>query len=579
MGSMGKVATGLLREAFIEPIRFALLLDDKFPLYSKLADDGFDAALDNAKAKALFELCRGQGWLCDIDNRGSVAEQFEARKHLHQSDLLILDFNLDPADQNDPTAALKIIQRLSASDHFNLVVVYTTTEVDLVARDIVFSLGGGASSAAPAMEAARASIEDLDAETAQVIADALSWSIIDNYLKGSSQGTSAIDLRTRLAAAQITGAAQTAMVDFLAFDRMRKRLKPEVLTARRPERPVDSSLGRAGSARWVTQDNVFVAIVNKQEEPSVLIDRLVEALEAWDPSPLRVMMMQARAAIEKAGSLADQKVLETSRLQAGWLLRILLGKTDADRRESVGELYGRLFERLAGKAEPSITEFGMKVIGPATDDPIATARTLAGAAHNLGAAKIFHALNEHLASDVCPDGPMTAGVVFKGMRGEAETYWMCASPACDLVPGQNRNGWDGELTPLRPASVVRMRIIKRELSVAVALEEADRGRHVFLFVDGKEVAFQVIEEKSRQMELETILLAGDGLIVDGAFKGHIVELDAGGAPVFKGIDFQVMAKLRADYANRILTQSGQQKSRIGVDFFNLPKPPATEEAQ
>jgi len=573
---MGKVATGLLREAFIEPIRFALLLDDKFPLYAKMAANEFDAALDNEKAKALFDLCRGQGWLCDIDNRGSVAEQFEAQKHLHQSDLLILDFNLDPADQNDPTAALKIIQRLAASDHFNLVVVYTTTDTELVARDIVFSLGGGAAMAAPTIEAARTSLEDLDEVAAQAIADALSWPVIENYLKGSSQGASAAALRARLAAAQIVGAPQTAMVDYLAFDRMSKRLKPEVLASRRPERPVDSSLGRAGSTRWVTQDNVFVAVVNKQEDPGVLIDRLVEALEAWDPSPLRVMMTQARAAIEKAGSLADQKVLETSRLQAGWLLRILLGRTEGDRRESVGELYGRLFERLAGKAEPSITEFGMKVIGPVADDPVATARTLAGAPHNLAAAKIFHALNEHLASDVCPDGPMTAGVIFKGKRGEAEAYWMCASPACDLIPGQNRNGWDGELSPLRPASVVRLRIIKRESAVATSLEEADRGRHVFLFLDGKEVAFQVIEENSRQMELETILLDGDGLIVDGAFKGHIVELDATGAPAFKGVDFQVMAKLRPDYANRILTQSGQQRSRIGVDFFNLPPPPAAE---
>jgi hypothetical protein len=577
---MGKVTADLLREAFIEPIRFALLLDDKFPVYAKLAEGMFDAALDNQKAKALFELCRAQGWLCDIDNKGSVAEQFEQRKHLHQSDLLILDFNLDPADQNDPTTALKIIQRLAASDHFNLVVVYTTTNVDQVARDIVFSLGGGAALDAPALQAARTALEDMDEAPAQAIADALSWSIVENYLKGSNQGAAAADLRARLTEAQITGAAQTTMVNYLAFDRMQRQLKVEVMEGRRPERPVDSSLGRAGSARWVTQDNVFVAIVNKQEEPGVLIDRLLEALDAWDPGPLRVMMMHARAAIEKAGSLADQKVLETSRLQAGWLLRILLGKTDADRRGNVGELYGRLFERLAGKAEPSIAAFGMKVIGdPANEDPVALARTLAGAPHNLGAAKIFHALNEHLASDACPDGPMTAGVIFKGMRGEAEAYWMCASPACDLVPGQNRNGWDGELTPLRPASVVRLRIIKREDAVADALNEADYGRHVFLFVDGKEVAFQVIAEKSRQMELETILLDGDGLITDGAFKGHIVGRGADGAPAFHGVAFQVMAKLRPDYANRILTQAGHQRARIGVDFFNLPRPLEREAAQ
>lgn len=576
---MGKVDTGLLKEAFIEPIRFALLLDDKFPTYPKLLENGFDATLDNVKAKALFELCRGQGWLCDVDNKGSVAEQFEAEKHLHQSDLLVLDFNLDPADQNDPTTALRILQRLAASHHFNLVIVYTEAEVGAVTRDVVFSLGGGAALPPAELNAARQSIEDLDEDVAQTVTDALSLTTVDDYLRGVSPRVSAADLRVRLTEAGILGAAQPPMVSYLAFDRMQKRIKAEVVAQRRPNRPVDSSLGRAGVAHWATQDNVFIAIVNKQEAPAVLIDRLVEALEAWDPSPLHVMMMQARAAIEKAGSLADQKVLATSRLRAGWLLRILLGKTESDRRESVAELYGRLFERLTGKAEPSITEFGMKVVGAVGDDPIATARTLAGAPHNLGAAKIFHALNEHLATDACPDGPMTAGVIFKGSSGAADSYWMCTSPACDLVPGQNRSGWEGELEPMRPASVVRMRIFTNEASVAGALEQADRGRHIFLFVDGKEIAFEMIEENSRQMNLETILLEGDGLIVDGAFKGHTIALGEGSAPAFKQTDFKVIAKLRPDYANRVLMQSGQQRSRIGVDFFNLPKPPAAEDAQ
>lgn len=567
---MGKVERELLREAFIKPIRFALLLDDKFPTYPKLLENGVDATLDHAKAKALFELCRSQGWLCDIDNKGSVAEKFEAEKHLHQSDLLILDFNLDPADQNDPTIALRILQRLAASDHFNLVIVYTDADADAVTRDVVFSLGGGAALLPADLDAARQDLEDLEENAAQSVTDALSFAVVDDYLRGVSSRASAGGLRARLTEAGIVGAAQPRAVAYLAFDRMQKRIRTEVLERRRPGSPVESSLGRAGTVHWATQDNVFIAIVNKQEPPTVLIDRLIEALEAWDPSPLHVMMMQARAAIEKAGSLADQKVLATSRLRAGWLLRILLGKTEANRRENVAELYGRLFERLAGKAEPSIIEFGMKVVGAPGGDPIATARALAGAPHNLGAAKIFHALNEHVATDACLDGPMTAGVIFKSSSEGADSYWMCTTPACDLVPGQNRRGWEGELEPMRPASVVRMRIFANEASVAGALQQADRGRYVFLFVDGKEVAFEVIEEQSRQMNLETIFLDDDGLIVGGTFKGHTVALGEGYVPAFKQTNFKVIAKLRPEYANRILMQSGQQKSRIGVDFFNLP---------
>lgn len=571
---MAKVATELLKEAFIEPIRFALLLDDKFPIYPALAENRFDGTLDNARAKALFDLCRGRGWLCDIDNRGAVAEQFETNKHLHQSDLLILDFNLDPLDQDDPTAALKILQRLAASDHFNLVIVYTNADPAAVTRDIVFSLGAGTVLDQAAAGAAQEALEDIDEDAIGNVDQALSWATIDDYLRGVNLRTSAMDLRIQLGAAGVGNGQQGSVVTLLAQERMRRRIKPEVFAARRPARPVDCSLGRAGAAHWVTQDNVFVAVVNKQEEePAVLLDRLVEALEAWDPSPLRVMMMHARAAMEKAGSLADQTVLETPRLQAGWLLRILLGKTDAERRETVGDLYGRLFERLANKVEPSIVDFGVRLIDPANAaDPVAHAKTLAGAVHNLGADQVYHALNEHLCSDVCPDGPMTTGVIFKGSRGGSVQYWLCTSPACDLVPGQNLRGWDKDLEPLRPVMVTRLNPVRAAAAIARALEQATIGRHIFLLVDGRTLAFEVAEEKSRQMELETLLLENDGRIVEGEFRGYAIDLNEARQPTFAAVGFTVLAKLRPDYANRLLAQSGQQRSRIGVDFFNLPKP-------
>jgi hypothetical protein len=571
---MAKVAAALLNEAFIEPIRFALLLDDKFPTYPGLVDGKVDPALDSARAKALFELCRGRGWLCDVDNREAVAERFESDKHLHQSDLLILDFNLNPLDQNDPTAALKILQRLAASDHFNLVVVYTNGEAVSVTRDIVFSLGGGKDLDPAANDAARTVLEELDEGVGDLVEQALTWATVDDYLRDANPRASAADLRARLGEAAVANGAQADVVSRLASERMRRRLDPAVVAARPSDRAVQSSLGRVG-VQWVSHGNVFVAVVNKEEQPTVLIDRLLEALGAWDPSPLHVMMMHARAAMEKAGTLADPKVLATPRLQAGWLLRILLGKNEPEHRETIAELYGRLFERLARGVEPSIVEFGMRLISPgAVGDPVAGAKSLAGAVHNLGADQVYHALNEHLSADVCPDGPMTTGVVFKGLRGETEQYWLCTSPACDLVPGQNLRGWDRDLKPLRPVSVTRLKPVRASKAVANALHDATVGRHVFLLIDGKALAFEVTEEKSRQMELETVLLENDGLIVGGHFRGHVVDLDPQGHPIFSGVDCTVLAKLRPDYANRLLAQSGQQRSRIGVDFFNLPKPPA-----
>ncbi|MBM7405093.1 MULTISPECIES: response regulator receiver domain [Sphingomonas] len=570
---MAKVSSELLEEAFIKPIRFALLVDDKFPTFTALATDGgFDPTLDNNRARALFELCRGRGWLCDVGNRPAVAEKFENDNHLHQSDLLILDYNLDPVDQDDPTAALGIIQKLASSDHFNLVIVYTESQPRSVTRDIAYSLGAGADLSTEVADAAKDIMADLDPEVAAELGEQFSQAIIDDYLAGSGLRVSSEPFRKILLREKVAPKDIPAVLTLWTRQRLEARLKPVIVSERRPDRTVVTSLTSAESPHWVTRDNVFVAIVNKADDaPEVLIDRLATAIEAWDPNPLLVMMMQARASLEKAGTLADHKVLETSRLRAGWLLRVLLGKNADERRANVADLYGRLFERLATSVEPSIVDFGARLIEPnSREEAVETAKTMADAAQNMQPMQVYHALNEYLCSDECRDGGMTTGVVFSGMRGGKEQFWVCVTPACDLVEGQNERGWDGELKPTRPVAVARLKATKSGAAVSRLLEAATIGRHIYLFVDNVPVALEALDETSRQMSLETLFLRNGGLIENGKFFGHVIDLDEQRKPVANEIEFKVLAKLRPDYANRLLTQSGSQRARIGVDFFNLP---------
>lgn len=573
---MAKVSSELLTEAFIKPIRFALLLDDRFPTFSTLTAGGLDSSLDNDRARSLFELCRSRGWLCDVSNQPAVAEKFENDNHLHQSDLLILDYNLDPLDQNDPTAALQIIQKLAASDHFNLVIVYTDSEPRSVTRDIAYSLGAGLQLEASQTKLAEDAIEDLDPDVSRALAEDFSQGIIDDYIVGPKIKDSSKNFRASLQAAGLSGATVLYTLAHWTKGRLERKLKPEVLAKRRVHRPVTTSLATADGPYWVTQDNVFVAVVNKTSiAPGALVDQLQNAIEAWDPNPLMVMMMHARAALEKAGTLADHKVLETTRLRAGWLLRILLGKNETARQANVAELYGRLFERLATSVEPSIVGFGSRLIRPGSGEhAVDAAKALAGADSSLTPSDIYHALNEHLSADDYAEGNMTTGVVFRGTRAGKEKYWVCVTPACDLVPGQNQGGWDGELKPTRPAAVARLNIIKKRDAIAGILQKATIGRHIFLFLNDAPVAFEVSDESSRQLSLETIFLGNGGVIKDGRFSGHVIDLGADGKPIVSELDFEVIAKLRPDYANRLLTQSGSQRARIGVDFFDLPDVPA-----
>ena len=119
---MSNVSADMLKEAFIEPIRFALLVDDEFPTYLEMINPPEGRRFEFTRAGEIFEFCRRRGWLCDVDNVAAVAMQFEREKSLNQSDLLILDYHLDPGRPDDPSKSISILQDLANSDHFNLVV-------------------------------------------------------------------------------------------------------------------------------------------------------------------------------------------------------------------------------------------------------------------------------------------------------------------------------------------------------------------------------------------------------------------------------------------------------------------------
>ncbi|VVN51059.1 hypothetical protein PS685_00523 [Pseudomonas fluorescens] len=566
---MSNVSAEMLKEAFIDPIRFALLLDDDFPTYTQMTAQGASQAFDYKRAGELFTFCRQKGWLCDVDNAAAVTEKFEREKHLNQSDLLVLDFHLEPTKKDDPSKALSILQELARSEHFNLVIIYTGADPVQVVREVSFSLGGGNELSQQDFKDAEVFFEDLDQAVLDDVMQSCNLATIENYLSGRRPNGSSVDLRAALLRAGANVRTHNVLIDYVCAEHFIKTIPESVIHSRLGFRKVEASFTQGNETKWVSQGNLFAVVVHKSENPNVLVERLHSALVEWNPSPLRVLMIHARASLEKAGTVADEKVLDTPRRQAGWLLRILLAKDDAEGRRYIQELYGRLFERLIHSVEGGMIDFGMRLIVRGDLDPVDAAKLMAAAPAAMSNDNIYHALNEHLCSDLNKDMVMTTGVIFRADRNGADSYWLCVSPACDLVPGQNVGGWDGDLHPIRPISAVRLSPVKNSQAIALRLKEATQGRHVFVHIDNVPVALEVADSNSRQMKIETILIANEGVIDDSRFDGFTIGcLDRG--PVVQSIVFEVVAVLRADYANRLLAESGYQRSRIGIDFVNLP---------
>ncbi|WP_454564206.1 response regulator receiver domain [Pseudomonas sp. AIG] len=557
----------LLKEAFIDPIRFALVLDDEFPTYSQMSRQESASHLDYTKAGSLFSFCRSKGWLCDIDNAVIFAEEFERDKHLNQSDLLILDFHLETDKPNNPRKALGVLQSLASSNHFNLVILYTAANPADVARDIAFSLGAGCILDEEEKRAVVDFLEELEDQDLRELKDLCNVDIVQNFLQSKMPNGSAAALRKVLSNKDVRGPFANNVINYFCEEYLLEVVPEDVHDSRNFGSKVEACFS-ADSPMWVAKGNLFTVVVNKQEPVEVLVDRLQEALNSWSPSPLRVLMVHARAALEKVGTNADIKVLDTPRRQAGWLLRILSATSIEDRKRHTQDLYGRLFERLIKHVDNSAFEFGTRLF-PQSDRPAVDIASEMAVATGISKEWIYHALNEHLCSDSYSEGAITTGVVFKSVKDGLTNYWLCATPACDLVPGQNTGGWDGELAPFRPITAVRL--ISVTSSMRKRLEDATQGRYIFVFLNETPLVLQVTDEDTRKMKLETIFLRENGNIHNSKFSGFCIGKGDGGIPTMLERNFESIALLRSDYANKFLAESGYQRARIGVDFVDYPK--------
>lgn len=565
---MPDITPELLREAFIDPIRFALVLDDDFPTYAQMTRQE-SQRFDYERASSLFDFCRRQGWLCDVDNAVHVAEEFERAKHLNQSDLLVLDFHLDPSNPEDPTKALGVLQSLARSNHFNLVIIYTAASPADVARDVAYSLGAGCEIAPDELDAVNDFFDELDPEDYDAIKSECNVEIIQGFLSSANNiAASARQLIRLLHAKGINKPLTRSAIGVLCRDYLDSKLSEEVLSLRQAGAKVEVCFSDA-QPMWIAEGNLFAVVVNKRNPVTVLIDQLHAALISWDPSPLRLLMIHARAALEKVGTTVDSKVLETPRRQAGWLLRIIASTTAAERRCHIKDLYSRLFDKLILEVDEIVVEFGSRLLGRMDGSPVENASRMAKAS-GLSHLDIYHALNEYLCSDIYINGVITTGVVFRAPRVKegGYSYWLCASPACDLVEGQNNTGWDEELQPYRPISAIRLTPVN---GLQKRLEVATQGRDIFLFIDGAPVVLEVADGTTRKMKLETMLLSSGNGIVNSKFSGLIIGPNDDGLPNMIATEFESLALLRSDYANKFLAESGYQRARIGVDFVCFPK--------
>lgn len=531
-------------ESYVRPIRSVLFVDDQFPTFAEGPDAYFSEA---DRARALWRACTERGWLCDVDNSSDWTSS-ERKQRLAACDLLVLDYHLV---ENDSSPTLSIIHDLARSPTPNIVVVYTK---DPNPADVFLAVASWARGV---------SANSLDVEISEDLEnleDLIEWSASDliSFLSDKSNWKGSIK-----AACEREGLTFPGDLDCVTL--VERRLRSAYGTRPSEIRSIQE-IGY-GERLWLQCENLFLVVVSKptEQEPSLeattLIGGLEEAVRQWAPSWLACLVAGSRRHVE-IGAFRDDALLPESALQAGLLGHICGTDEEPERLRRATEIATHLLSR---RFEGAAESLGRQLLVKATTS-----------GSQLDRMALLH-LNAFLCSEPFTRHHLLVGTIF-AEQGQEPQYWICVTPACDMVPRtpiQTLNPWAAQLDPYRPALALRLSTITGESKINKALKEAEQGRHLF-FWDRRENAnrlvvaacFQTTSDPNPQLEQ---MFAGDRARVSGDGRVTLYRCVQGDANslALTPIECVAVAQLRAPYSERIVHIVGGHLSRIGVAFVRL----------
>lgn len=582
-------------QSYIVPIRSVTIIDDDYPTYDEVlslqfsddADRTSKAWRDNpGRIRQVIRRFRERTppLLVDVHDGTNVnaAQETTLTSHLHQSDLLILDYQLDPTKENDGTLAIDILRRLIANSHFNLVVVYTSHELGNVFYDVLTGLVGISN---------RFEISDDEASTAQELIEDTEDRIEgfrtrllrsigrESYFdcRGTPEKADGKMLRGEPPYAEFKGlcdsagwkASQCKIVFYYLLSFVQKELSQVMQSEFNPQLHWSTE-----APYWIQGGTIFIAFSNKTDDDD-LIEELAKALNAWGPEPSRLIFARLRADVHEHGINAQTPVLASKHALALWYLRLLSADENL-RHQYVTEMVARHSDQIMGNVLPTVEDFAQRLIrAEGLTEPDGIQLCCKRFRINLGNPNEENrALLEHNAF-VCAKSPsgrhLTTGHIFEVYQD----FWICLSPACDLVPTQVGKVQSDVFGQWLPFMAVKLHAVARE-RWRKEPDAISSGRYVFVHRNGSDIACFSFNEHVNSAP-HWRLFHAENLGVFRTEDDAVGDLQFNAACTFAR-DAEVLApqqgcariigQLRYEYALNLLHRLGGSLTRIGLDFLS-----------
>jgi CheY-like chemotaxis protein len=577
-----------IEDAFIRPIRSVLIVDDDYPTYSEILDtqsiivqggeipESAKLWLKNpSKIKKVVESFRKRPLLVDIhDGRGGDGNEEKLAYHLHQSDLLVLDYQLDGAN-GDGTRAIEIARSVMSNNHFNLVVVHTSANLESAFREMLLGLMSPCAAKPSRKDAARREelIQAAELENDKILELLRAEFKEEQYFRYRKDAGAAftsfrggeqpfLKLLDICTAAKWDGADLRNMFRWMVED-FEARSVMKMQPAGKHAQPQWSE-----EDLWIRSKSGFIAFTNKTNGDVDILQELWRSLIAWSPKPSRLFLTKLRSELEEFGVAAEDAALGNDYVLARWYSELLKGD-DLERRTLIGVAISRHSEQLLDYVQKNVRKFAEHLVsadaaGPLVGNDLVKMHFKI----DLGNKKASDRADEDHNVFACTKSPqgwhLQTGHIFTG----ADAFWVCLSPSCDLVPGQRKTGLFKEISDQMPFLAVRLKRWDEEDQPP----DVHSNRYIFLESDkGKKNIFCINEPNSPNSSPHwyPLYAANLGKFDDDDKKSFFFTKLKIKEGKLIAVEYPatVVGQLRYEYAINLAQMLGANFTRIGLDFI------------
>ncbi|QOL82792.1 response regulator receiver domain [Pseudooceanicola spongiae] len=577
-----------IEDAFIDPIRSVVIVDDDYPtieevLNSNVEGEGKVTKTDSQKGwvknpRQVLEVVsefrsKEKKYILDIHDAQNLTDdqEVEGAAHLHQTDLLVLDYQLDPENVEDHTRSLRIARKLFASDHFNLIIVNTNKDLNEVFEN--FLIGLLERDCLPALsEEASARVEEAYEKN----------DIPDSFSDGLRK---AVGFRQFISVVQdcknishvMSGKSEFAALSKLFADSgLPKKYWISIAMSAilsYQEKIADqmsvgscgvSSFRDSGNVKWIRSDRGFITFSDKKAKRP-LLDALRAALADWKPRPSRLLLAKMSADIENQGVEMQDRALADNHSSALWFKDLLLSN-ELERKSAIDGTVRRHIEAMVAEVLPGVRAFAERLVASQRQDLEADNISIVKSHYQvdlskmeqLQKAQLFH--NALTCSEDVSGWHIQTGHVFEA-AGET---WICVSPLCDTVPAQISNN-NIQLHGDR----LRFSAIKLHSKNSNKMPKNVQSNQ-FLFFNSEHgiSVFSIVVSPDAMPETEVFYAENKGIFHDG-FKFTICRSEVNRNSNELGMvshSTEVSYQLRYEYAQNLVQRLGGAVTRIGLNF-------------